>query len=389
MSCRSRFLVLAVWVATTALPAVSWSDDGPDAAAPSAAAVEPQRLYLAVPLDQEGKLADALPLYRAQAEATLTKADRLRYAGALMRAGRADEAAVVYDHVSREVGSVEHGGRGMARGPAICASSLLANGFPALAVAYAKRAHRAQKDDPTLTLLLVRALAASGDAAGARAVVRDLPRDPDDWVVGQRIELARWQLLTGDGSSARRALSDGLPESVAQMYRDSILATVPLRAGDWKAAEKMLAASERKVPPGLHATRVDRSWRNTQRELWWVQLRRAIALWKSGDSDRALREATNAERSDEEYVRSAATLLLVANDLTRTDRDAAAARLRALAGHDIRFAPAVGAADLAPLLRATLSQLDRSMDFVAQPLCEIVAEAKRPALAARGSTQSH
>src|SRR5262249_30630982 len=137
------------------------------------------------------------------------------------------------------------------------------------------------------------------------------------------------------------------------MYRDSILATVPLRAGDWKAAEKMLAASERKVPPGLHATRVDRSWRNTQRELWWVQLRRAIALWKSGDRDRAVREATNAQRSDEEYVRSAATLLLVANDLTRADRDAAAARLRALAGHDIRFAPAVGAAGLAPPLHAT------------------------------------
>jgi len=369
-------------VATVGLPGPCWSDEALNT---PAAAAEAAQLYRAVPLDQEGRLADALPLYRAQAEASLTKADRLRYAGALMRAGRADEAGVVYDQVSREVGSVEHGGRGAARGAAICASSLLANGFPGLAVPYAKRAHRLETDDPTLTLLLVRALAASGDTPAARTIVRDLPRDPDDWVIGQRIELARWQLLTGDANAARRLLNGTLSESVAQMYRDSILANLPFRAGNWQAAAELLQASQHKVPSGLHATRVDRAWRNTQRELWWVQLRRAVALWKSGDPAPAAREAANAQHSDEEYVRSAATLLLVASDLTAGQRDAACARLRALAGHDRRFehsaaelaaaTSSAGAGLDAAQLAAALAQLDRSADFVARPLCQIVADA--------------
>ena len=383
---RGPALLLAAWVATAAVPATSWSDAAPEVAAPPAAAGESAPLYMAVPLDQDGKLADALPLYRAQAETTLTKADRLRYAGALMRAGRADEAHAIYDQVSQEVGSVEHGGGGAARGPAICASSLLASGFPELAVPYARQARRLRTNDPTLALLLVRALAASGDATAARSSLRDAARRQDGWVIGQRVELARWQLLIGDAAAARRSLGGDLMESVAQMFRDSILANLPFKSGDWKAAAEMLAASERKVPSGLSDTRVDRAWRNTQRELWWVQLRRAISLWKAGSGDLAASEAAKAQRSDEEYVRSAATLLLVATDLAHGQPSAARARLHALEGHDVRFADAVvaleagrgAAADqhaLAPQLRATLGQLDRSADFVTQPLCAIVAEA--------------
>jgi hypothetical protein len=116
-----------------------------------------------------------------------------------------------------------------------------------------------------------------------------------------------------------------------------------------------------------------------------VQLRRAVALWKSGDAARAAREAANAQHSDEEYVRSSATLLLVAGDLTAGQRDAARARLRALAGHDRRFeqsaaeleaatSPAGAGLDAAQLV-ATLAQLDRSADVVARPLCQMVADA--------------
>jgi len=383
-----HMLSLAVFIATVSPAAPSWSDGLPDRSAPPAPEGEPARLYLAIPLDQQGKLADALPLYRAQAEMTLTKSDRLRYAAALLRAGRAEEAGVIYDQVSREVGSVEHGGKGGARGAAICASSLLASGFPGLAVPYARQAHKLQPNDPTLSLLLVRALAASGDLATARGIVEDIGRDPSDWVIGPRIELARWQLLTGDAPAARRSLRGDLPESVAQMYRDSILANVPFQAGDWKTAAETLAASERKVPPGLGDTRVDRAWRNTQRELWWAQLRRGISLWKIGNSERAAREATNAQRSDEEYVRSAATLLLVANDLAHGERTAASERMSALGGHDLRFAGTpdaiaaglAGDADPDPVaakVLATLGQLDRSADFVAQPLRVILADALR------------
>jgi hypothetical protein len=115
--------------------------------------------------------------------ATLTKADRLRYAGALMRAGRADAASAIYDQISHEAGSVEHGGGGAARGPDICASSLLAAGFPEPAVPYARQARRLRANDPTLALLLVRALAASGAASEARSSLRAVARDADGWVI--------------------------------------------------------------------------------------------------------------------------------------------------------------------------------------------------------------
>jgi hypothetical protein len=189
----------------------------------------PTQGYMAVPLDQDGKLAEALPLYRAQADATVSKADRLRYAGALLRAGRSDEAQAIYEQVSADANSDAHGG-GAEVNPALCASSLLASGFPARAVPYARQAHALRADDPTLLLLLVRALAASGDAAGARGALKPVARVPSDWTIGQRIELARWRWLTGDAAGARQIL-DGKPpeESVAQMFRDSLLANAPSR----------------------------------------------------------------------------------------------------------------------------------------------------------------
>jgi len=346
-------------------------------------------LYLAVPLDQQGKLSEALALYRAQAEKTLTKADRLRYASALQRAGRTEEAKVAFDQVAREAAAVEHGGDGVARGAAVCASSLLANGFPTAALPYAWQAHRLRSSDRTIGLLLVRALAASGDGATARATLDEVARDQQGWVIGQRIELARWRLLTGDPEVARHLRDGDRSASAAQMFGESIVANVPLRARSWEEAAQLLADSERKVPAGLGDKRVDRAWRNVQRELWSVQLRRAITLWKTGKVDLAVAEAARAERSDEEYVRSGAILLLAAADLTHGQGGNARTRLSALAGHDPRFASAVAELDefstkggdpgaMQPRLQTVLGGLDQSMDFVTQPLCEIVVEASHP-----------
>jgi tetratricopeptide (TPR) repeat protein len=346
---------------------------------------------MAAPLDQDGKLAEALHLYRAQAETTLSKADRLHYAGALMRAGRAAEAQAIYEQVSADASSPDSGTRA-AVGAAICASSLLASGFPARAVPYARQAHALDTDDPSLLLLLVRALAASGDATAARSALRPVVRVPSAWTIGQRIELARWRWLTGDAVAARRILDAKPPEeSVAQMFRDSILANAPLEKGDWQAAADLLDKGMRKAPTGLGDQRVARQWRNAQRELWSMQLRRAISLLQSGQRELAAADAAKAQRSDEEYVRSAACLLLVAVDLRNGQQDSARARLQALAGHDVRFADSsdVLAANDDPNatahhLQVTLGQLDRSADFVTRPLSELVADAARPSGAAAG-----
>ena len=349
----------------------------------------PAHAYMAVPLDQDGKLAEALPLYRAQAEATVSKADRLRYAGALLRAGRSDEAQAIYEQVSADARSDAHGG-GAEVAPALCASSLLASGFPARAVPYARQAHALRADDPTLLLLLVRALAASGDAAGARGALKPVARVPSDWTIGQRIELARWRWLTGDAAGARQIL-DGKPpeESVAQMFRDSLLANAPFEKGDWEAAADLLASSARKAPTGLGDQHVARQWRNAQRELWSIQLRRAVSLWQSGQRDLVAAEAAKAQRSDEEYVRSAAVLLLVAVDLRNGRQDSARARLQALAGHDVRFTDAGDAlaangdtAATAQRLQAVLGQLDHSADFVTRRLSKLVVDVALPSPAA-------
>jgi tetratricopeptide (TPR) repeat protein len=170
------------------------------------------------------------------------------------------------------------------------------------------------------------------------------------------------------------------------MYRESILANVALRDGQWERAAEILAHSARKVPSGLRDKRVDRAWRNVQRELWSVQLRRAISSWKIGKIDLAVAEAASAEHSDEAYVRSAAIILLAAAELKRGHHDAAQARLQALAGHDPRFAAAVAALQRSATtgsdsttaqnaLEAAFARLDRSVDFVTRPLAALAAGA--------------
>jgi hypothetical protein len=87
----------------------------------------------------------------------------------------------------------------------------------------------------------------------------------------------------------------------------------------------------------------------------------------------AIAEAGKAQRSDEAYVRSSAVLLLTAGDLAAGERDGAIAHLRALAGHDHRFAEpvdhlvaALGAGhDLGSAvgeIRAAVASQDRSAD---------------------------
>ena len=85
--------------------------------------------YQAVALDQQGRLAEALPLYRTQAAQTVTKADRLRYASALLRAGYTDDARAVYAQLMVESGARVHGGDPTAQRAGLCASNLLAAGF--------------------------------------------------------------------------------------------------------------------------------------------------------------------------------------------------------------------------------------------------------------------
>jgi Flp pilus assembly protein TadD len=141
-------------------------------------------------------------------------------------------------------------------------------------VSYARTAVRQDPDDERTSLLLARALVAAGDRSGARTTLKALDGTSTGWTDGLRIELARWQLLAGDPAPARRVLERTLPEVVAQMVQDSVRANMLLARGDWEKAEALLRASERKVPKGLDAGRVDVAWRNVQRELRWVRLRR-------------------------------------------------------------------------------------------------------------------
>jgi tetratricopeptide (TPR) repeat protein len=376
MRSPSRTLTLALCSIGTLLAARPLgAADEPAAAPPSP--------YLAVTLDQEGKVSAALPLYQARAEQTLASGDRLRYAEALLRAGRQEEARKVYDLLAAERGSVEHGDSAT-NNAALSASSMLRAGFPALAVDYVRPAFAERPHDRRLGLLLVRALTAAGDTAGARATMARLGDDTSTWPSGERIELARWRLATGDVKTAHALLEVAVPESVGQMVHDSVRANTRLAAHDWVKTSDVLAAAERKGPRSLDDARVDRAWRNLQRELRWIQLRRAVSLWKQGKRPAAIDEATRARRSDEEYVRASATLLLVADDLAADRRADATDALRALAGHDVRFAAAaerLGAADPAWIaeLRAVLVAQDGSADFVTTPLVEIVSDAVAPA----------
>jgi thioredoxin-like negative regulator of GroEL len=353
-------------------------------------AAEPEHpWYRLRTLDREGRLAEALPLYRARAEQTQGQADRLRYAAALLRAGKTQEAREVYSALMIERASVHHGGERLPDNVPLCASNALMNGFPDLAVEYMRPVVRAHPDDPAAALLLARALLAAGDVDGARALIRDVTPRAEQLVIGQRLELARAHLLAGDPDWARRLLEKKIEESIGHMVRGSILANVAFKEGRWPEVATALADARRKAPESLGENRVQRAWRNLQRELRWIQLRRAIALWNQGKRDDAVDEAADAESADEEYVRSAAILLRVAGKLAEGRRDDAGARLRALAGHDVRFAEPVArleaalakSADPAEAvagLRATLSAEDRARDFVAGPLAEILTAAARP-----------
>ena len=333
-------------------------------------------VYVAGELDQQGKLAEALPLYRSRAEETGTQADRLRYATALLRAGQREAAEAVLGELRRKD---THG-----ESDAVVASSLLAAGFPALAVPHARAAHEAAPRDPGRTLLLVRALTAAGDRESARALIAKTRGEAARWADGERLELARWQIRMGDVRPARTLLDREPPEVVGQMFRDSIRADVALGQRDWPAVSELLGRAERRVPAGLTGKRVARAWRNVQRELYGVQLRRAVALWREGPRDRAVPEARSAQASDEEYVRSAAILLLAASDFAAGHRAEAQARLDALAGHDHRFAEPVAHLRTAPAgdakddpvapLEATLAAEDRSLDFVTAPLVQSLRE---------------
>ena len=350
---------------------------------------DPLRVHAARRLDDEGRLSEALPLYAVRARQTVTQADRLRYAAALLRAGRTAEARAVFDELVGEEGSMEHGDGARLQTPAVCASTALAAGFPPVAVDYARTAVRRNPHDAGTRLLLVRALAASGDAPGARSILRDLTAESPALSDGRRIEVARWHLATGDARTTDRLLARKVPESVGQMFQDSVHADTLLQRRDWAKAAGLLAASERKVPKGLDSETVDRAWRNAQRELRWVRLRRAVALWRQGNRAESRAEASKARASDEAYVRSAAVLLLAVDDLAAGRRPEAVAGLDVLAGRDHRFAEPVqrvralledggdpGAA--AAALRAALAAQDRSADLVTIPLVEAFAESARP-----------
>lgn len=331
--------------------------------------------YLAARLDQEGHLAEALPLYAARAAETLTQSDRLRWAGALLRAGEGERARSVFDQLADEIGPVEHGGETRAHAAAMCASTAIAAGYPEVAVPYARRALASAPRDPAKALLLARALAAAGDVTAARALVRDVARVADGWSGTRRVELARWHLATGDGGAARVLLGRPIQESLGQLFQDSVRADLLLRRREWAQADALLAASERKAPSGLlDETTVDRAWRNVERELRWVKLRRGLALWEDGKRTAAVAAARKAAAADEEYVRAAATVLLAAAALAEGQRDDALARLVVVAGHNRRF---VAAASLEPdglaALEAALDATDRSAGFLTRPLCAALA----------------
>lgn len=343
--------------------------------------------YSAVLLDQDGQLSAALPLYRARAAETQAVADRLRYAAALLRAGRVDEGRALLDAVSSS-------GAGNAR---VCASSLLENGFPGLARRYLEPVAQDAPHDVALVLLLIRARAAAGDRIAARLLVDALVPASDTWVSGQRIELARWQLRTGASAAGRGLLDRELKDSLGQLFRDSARADAVLRDAQWAQADAMLAAAERKVPAALSGGKVAREWHNAQRELHWIELRRAISLWKEGKREPAAAEALKARAGDEEYVRSAATLLLVASDLAQGQPRDASEKLRTLAGHDQRFASAAVAIAAAPTpggaaaawhrLHTVLAAEDRSAELVTGPLFEILHDATQTVTATRVSAR--
>jgi len=329
-------------------------------------------------LDAEGKLDEALPLYQRRASATGTLADRLRYAKALMRAEETAQATRLFDDLVTErqvMGG--HDSRAVAAG--LNASALLENGFPSAALHYAESASESD-GNPVSELLLIRSLSAAGEQARARDAIADLDRNATQLPFGQRLELARWHAIAHARSrSSERLLYAKQADTTAELYRYSVLADFPMFDQDWARAEQYLAAAEKKAAPGLDRGRVAPEWRNTRRELLSVRMRRALCLLQMGNRREGLAEAEQALTSDEEFVRSAAMLMLIEADLERRDQAAALAKLHLLAGHDHRFTLPVtqmehalksgaGRADAMSALEAVFESEDHSADFISKPL---------------------
>src|SRR6266705_1605513 len=171
------------------LVALSLGPSSPPAHADQAPSPAELGFYVAAQLDERGQLDEALPLYAARASETLTQHDRLRYAAALLRAGQPEGAKTLFDRLASEVGSVEHGSGGRASAAALCASTALAAGSPAVAVPYARAAFAVGRRDAGTGLLLVRALVAAGEPAAARPLVAGLAGEAGSWGDGPRIEL--------------------------------------------------------------------------------------------------------------------------------------------------------------------------------------------------------
>src|SRR5262249_12694943 len=172
-------------------------------------------------------------------------------------------------------------------------------------------------------------------------VLAEIGKGLDTWDAGALVELARSHLLAGDPASAGALLNRDIAESVGHMMRGPILANLSLLEGDSGPDTKLLAKGKREGPTGLDEERVNRTWRNLQRELRSMQLRLGLGLWREGKPEAAMDEVARAAMSDEEYVRSAALMLGVAGDLAQGRHDAAERRLAALGGHDRRFQGAV------------------------------------------------
>ncbi|HYC23509.1 MAG TPA: hypothetical protein VEI94_12430 [Candidatus Bathyarchaeia archaeon] len=373
-------LALAAWLLTSG----AWSRTQ------AADSVDSLRVFLAGELDRQGKLGDALPLYAARAEQTRTQADRLRYASALLRSGRTEQATEILDALAREGSGAADGSGARAGSAALVASAAMLAGFPALAVRYARAAYAASPSDSGAALLLFRALAAAGNLNEARAAIRSAGEPAGGWDDAERFEIARFEIAAGDRASALRrlAVAPAQAEVVGLMFRDSVRSNLLLLDRDWPAASRTLGDCKRMTPRGLGGRRVARQWRNVQRELYSVELRHALSLWREGKHTEAVDEAREAAASDEEYVHSAALLLLASGSVAQGRRDEATSTFERLAGHDRRFSrplAQLGAAlgtdadpgpALAPL-RATLGGEDHSLDFATELVVETLAEAPR------------
>lgn len=324
-------------------------------------------------------------LYKQQDERQPTVAHRLTYAGALLRAGQVGEAKTIYDQLMRKAGT-NVPVAAPAASVTVCAASLMRNGAAELAIEYLRPAFQPASPDPTIGLFLARAQCAAGDLKRARAVLKQLDnKNPAEWETGLRVEFARLEILTGDVRRGRELL-DHVDHSVEQMYRDSILANLTLRDRDWAKASQTLAEAEAKVPKEINEKNIPQPWRNTQREIRSVQLRRAICLWKEGKRDAAFGEMITAQMTDEEYVRSAALVLQVANDLVEQNQSNALSNLNALAGHDSRLADSIrpletalrsrtAAAPAVAKLKETLAKFDHTSDWTTTLLFEILSAA--------------